>query len=505
MTEESMLSLKIDGKEIKAAKGTTILRAALDNGIEIPHLCYHPKLKIRGSCRVCLVEVEGRPKLETACSTTIGDDMVVFIDSEKVKKARQGVLEFLLINHPLNCPVCDQAGDCELQNYVRKYGRKHSRYTEDKREYPKVDIGGGIVRDMNLCVACTRCIRFARDILGIEEYGTYFRGNDQEIGIYGGGELKNAMQGCMVDICPVGALTSRDFRFKQRVWFLDPRPSVCLRCAKGCNTYIDVKEKNIFRIRPRENPDINDVWMCDIGRLVYHDMDDVEPVLSPMMKVGGKLKEISWDTAKGELSSRIRDAKEGGFALIVGAGASLEGMASALLMAEEYTKNISYATRLEDVAEQKRWGNFLISEEYAPNGAGAKKLGIRDITKDINSKIKDGKIDVVLFIGCNIFDEGLPISHLPDLKKVRFKAVFSDRLTPEIKNTIDLIIPAPHWGGVSGTYINMDGISQKIEAAISPPEGVIPITKALAEVASSLKEVPVDYKEFSEKIEGRIG
>ncbi|MBN1571915.1 MAG: (2Fe-2S)-binding protein [Deltaproteobacteria bacterium] len=501
-----MVNLTIDDKKLTVEEGTTILNAALQNGIDIPHLCYHPNLKIRGTCRICLVEIEGMRKLETACSTIVKDGMEVHTRSERVEKARRGVIEFLLINHPLNCPVCDQAGDCDLQRYSRRYGREHSRYGEDKRDFPKHDIGGGLIRNMNLCIACTRCVRFARDILGIEEYGIFFRGNDQQVGIYQGGELKNAMQGCMVDVCPVGALTSKDFRFKKRVWFLDPKPSVCQRCATGCNTFIEVEDNVIYRISPRENQDVNDIWMCDIGRMTYHDMDDVEPVTFPMMKSGDQFFELSWERALEELASEIRERGEkGGFALVIGTGASVEDMASALLAADGNIgeERITFVTRVEDITKEKAAGNFLISEDFSPNTAGAKKLGISDKVKKIEDGINSKDITGILFLGCEIFEAGLPDAL--DLKKVKFTAVITDRLTTEIKKSAEIVIPAPHWSRKSGTFINSKGILQRIEAAVKPQMGVIPLTKVFADLAAAIDKTSADYDSFYKEVEKRVG
>ncbi len=501
-----MITLTINNKEISVPEGTTVLNAALQNGIEIPHLCYHPKLKIRGTCRICLVEIEGMRKLETACSMVVKDDMVVSTNNEKVEKARSGVLEFLLINHPLNCPVCDQAGDCDLQRYARKYGRDHSRYIEGKRDFPEHDIGGGLVRNMNLCVACTRCIRFARDILGVEEYGSFYRGNDQQIGIYGGGELKNAMQGCMVDVCPVGALTSKDFRFKKRVWFLDQKPSICLKCAKGCNTFVEVDDNKIYRIVPRENLDINDVWMCDIGRRAYLDMDDKEPVTSSMMKSGDKLFDVSLERAIEELAVEIKERQENGsFALIIGTGASIEEMASALLIASDNIgpEQISLTTRIEDITEEKEAGNFLIDEDFSPNTAGAKKLGISDNSKNIESAIESKKITGALFVGCEIFDSALPDTLIKKLKKLKFAAAITDRITPEITKYMDIVVPAPHWSQKSGTYINSQGNAQRIEAAVTITNGVSS-SKVFADLAAELNKTSVDYVKFEKEIEKRV-
>jgi len=474
-----MVTITIDDKKIEVPKGTTILKAAIELGIDIPHLCYHKEFAIRGTCRLCLVEVEKAPKLQTACSTVCTDGMVVRTTTSKVAKARAGVLEFLLINHPLDCPICDKAGECNLQKYVRKYGAKASRFKETKLVHSRVDLGDTLVRNMNRCVACTRCLRFTRDIAGIEEYGIYERGSHLEVGIMGGGRLANAMQGCMVDLCPVGALTSRNFRFKARVWTLDERPSICHRCATGCNSFIGISKKNgtIKRIRPRENREVNKIWMCDIGRLREHDQEEARKVQEPLQKNNGSFHALSIQVALDLLAAKMKGA--GGaekVAVIVGAGAScqdaaaVKGFQDAAAVKGSHDivapENIIALTRREDIVEQQRLGNFLIQADWGPNMAGLKKMKITDNNlAALKEKLDSGKIKVLIVLGCDIFDQGLPPDLLEHLNKVAFNAVFSCRLTEQIGAIAHLVLPAPHWSQVSGTFVNSQGIAQVVEAA----------------------------------------
>jgi NADH-quinone oxidoreductase subunit G len=485
-----MITVTIDDKNIQVPKGTTILKAALELGIDIPHLCYHEALAIRGTCRLCLVEVEKIPKLQTACSTVCTDGMVVRTNSGKVARARAGVLEFLLINHPLDCPICDKAGECSLQKYVRKYAAETSRFKETKRVHSRVDLGDTLVRNMDRCLACARCIRFTRDIAGIEEYGVYERGSHLEVGIMGGGRLANAMQGCLVDLCPVGALTSKDFRFKARVWTLDERPSICHRCAAGCNSFIGISKKNgtIKRIRPRENSEINKIWMCDLGRLHYHDLERASQVQEPLKRSNGSFHTLSVQAALDLLAAQIKEAGGGEkVAVIVGAGAGCqEAAAVKRFNGAVAPDNIIALTRREDIVEQQRLGNFLIQADWGPNMAGLKKMKIGDDLAAFKKTF--GKIKVAMVLGCDIFDQGLPPDLLEYLNKVAFNAVFSCRLTEQIEAIAHLVIPAPHWSQMSGTFVNAKGIAQVVEAA--RPAVCPQVSEIIARLASMITGEP---------------
>ena len=249
-----MPTLTIDNKEITVPAETSVLQAALDNGIEIPHYCWHPALSVAGSCRMCLVEIDGSPKLALSCATAARDGMKVLTQTEQVRDARKSMLEFFLINHPLDCPVCDKAGECLLQDYTWKYGTAHSRMVEAKRERPTKDLGGNILLYRNRCVLCTRCVRFYKDVVGEEHLLVEHRGYHSDISVFPGHGLTHKMTGNIVEICPVGCLIDRDFLFHARVWNLQKTKSICPGCCSGCNISIEHKDNRIFRLRAREKP-----------------------------------------------------------------------------------------------------------------------------------------------------------------------------------------------------------------------------------------------------------
>ena len=277
-----MPRLTIDGQEVEVAAGTTILQACLARGHEIPHYCYHDGLSIAGNCRMCLVDVEKQPKLVIGCYTPVAEGMVVHTENEKVKNARAAMMEFFLINHPLDCPICDQAGECRLQEYAVAHGAGESRTTEPRLALAKaVDIGAHITLDQERCIQCSRCIRFCDEITKTGELGFFERGERSQIGIFPGRRLDNPYSGNVVDLCPVGALTLKEFRFQTRVWYLKNTSSICAGCARGCNVVVGVGQQQtlmttsgqlddrVKRIVPRVNPEVNAWWICDEGRLSY--------------------------------------------------------------------------------------------------------------------------------------------------------------------------------------------------------------------------------------------
>src|ERR1700682_3785798 len=271
-----MAKVTIDGNECEVKDGINVIEAAKAADVHVPHFCYHPSLTVVGQCRMCLVEVEGMPKLQAGCATPVRDGMKIHVNNEKVDKARKGQMEFLLINHPLDCPICDKAGECPLQDYSFNFGSVTSRYGEVKRTYPGMDrtpIGPHVVQNMNRCIHCTRCIRFTAEITNTTELAFFKRGASTEVGIYPDMPLDNWMSANVTDLCPTGALTTREFRFESRVWNLDSTESVCGGCDVGCNLFIGHRNGKVFRFRPRVNPDINDHWLCDYGRFSYEQYD----------------------------------------------------------------------------------------------------------------------------------------------------------------------------------------------------------------------------------------
>ncbi len=277
-----MPKLTIDGKEIEVEAGTNLIEAARRLGIEVPHYCYHPGLSIAGQCRLCMVDVEKTPRPTIACNTQAADGMVVHTETERVRDTRRSIMEFHLINHPLDCPVCDQAGECWLQIYYMKHGLYDPRMTDEKVHKPKaVPLGPHVILDAERCILCSRCVRFCDEITGTGELGIFHRGDHSEIGLFPGRDLDNNYSANVVDICPVGALTDRDFRFQVRVWYLDTAKSICTGCARGCNIDVHVNRRRphhaegrrVARLKPRLNAEVNAWWMCDVGRYDFGFVD----------------------------------------------------------------------------------------------------------------------------------------------------------------------------------------------------------------------------------------
>jgi NADH-quinone oxidoreductase subunit G len=314
-------TLKIDGREITVEKGRTVIQACEELGIEVPRYCYHPGLRVVGSCRMCLVEIEKMPKLQVACNTVATDGMVVYTQSDKVKEARRSVLEFLLLNHPLDCPVCDRAGECELQNYYMKFGQHDSRLRENKVKKKKAfPIGPHVMLDQERCVLCSRCIRFTDEVSKSYELGIFNKGTWSEVNIYPGRELDNNYSGNVVDICPVGALLDRDFRYQMSVWYLREQFSVCPGCSTGCNIRIHyntdrtykTEGKRIQRLKPRFNDHVNKYWMCDVGRYNYRWLNE-ERILAPSIKSQQGETPADWDSVLTSVADALkRVLAEGG-------------------------------------------------------------------------------------------------------------------------------------------------------------------------------------------------
>jgi NADH-quinone oxidoreductase subunit G len=295
--EVKMVKLTIEGRTAEVTAGTSILEAAKAVGVLIPHYCYHPGLPVAGVCRMCLVEVEKAPKLAPACATSVADGQVVHVHSDKSVAARRGVLEMLLINHPLDCPICDQAGECELQDYTYQEGRGEGRYREAKRFNPVEDFGGDVVYVPNRCILCTRCVRFmdavAQDpVLNVSE-----RGDRALIGKFEGEDLTHPWAGNVIDLCPVGALLSKDALNKVRAWEVDRTASVCPNCTQGCNMIVETRDNQVVRLRPRPNDDVNKYFMCDYGRLNYRWMNRRDRIDAPLVRRGATLVPADWEVA----------------------------------------------------------------------------------------------------------------------------------------------------------------------------------------------------------------
>jgi NADH-quinone oxidoreductase subunit G len=310
----SMPKLTVNGKAIEVPEGTNLIEAAKAAGVEVPHYCYHPALSIAGQCRLCMVDIEKVPRPQIACNTQATEGMVVETETERVKDTRRSMMEFHLINHPLDCPVCDQAGECFLQIYYMKHGLYDPRMIDEKVHKPKaVPLGPHVILDAERCILCSRCVRYCDEVTHTGELGIFHRGDHSEIGLFPGKALENKYSGNVIDICPVGALTDRDFRFKVRVWYLDTAKSICNGCARGCNIEVHTNKhrshhnegRRVARLKPRFNADVNTWWICDAGRYGFGWVDDKSRLGQPLHRVGTQGTEVSWDRALQEVVTSL--------------------------------------------------------------------------------------------------------------------------------------------------------------------------------------------------------
>lgn len=478
-----MALIRIDDREIEVAPGETILRAALSNGIYIPYYCWHPALSVVGQCRMCLVEVKGAPKLLTACSTTVVPlppdkkiqgkyDMVVETKNELVKKAQRGILEFLLLNHPLDCPICDQAGECQLQNYSYTYGSGQSRFDFEKLHAPKrVDLGPHVVFDVERCIKCTRCIRFCNEISKTGELTLTERGAHTRVDAFPGKTLDNPYSVCTVDVCPVGALTSKEFRFKERVWFLTSANSACPECSRGCSVRFDTYKGEVLRLVPRDNPKVNGPWMCDYGRLLSERLKDARPAGRPMARGDKGWAPLLWEELAPALPERFKPyagAGARGLGVLLSGRMTLEEMSAfkrlsgALLGGAEGVA--LRVTRGEDDA-------LLIRRERRPNLRGAELLGIPVAPENaLVSKLLEGKKAALIVREDVVGDaEGPEKQALTRLLSGMDLVVVADWAFTETAALAHLFIPLAAWHEMEGVTVNFLGVAQKTARAVVPP------------------------------------
>lgn len=491
----------IDGKEITVEPGTTILEAAKAHGIRIPYFCWHPKLAIDGSCRMCQVEVEKIPKLQIACNTPVSDGMVVRTTNDRVEDAQRAVMELLLINHPLDCPICDQAGECKLQNYCFDFGVPHSRYEEEKRQLRKrVEIGPRVMLDEERCILCRRCVRFCREISKTGELTVEGRGDVSVISTFPGQPLDNRYSICTCDICPVGALTSNDFRFKVRVWFLKDTPSVCTGCANGCNINISAYKDRIYRYLPRRNDAVNDTWMCDDGRLSYRRLqaDDrilraraVEPRV-PDARPGSSAneelaREVPLDMAVGIAAERLRNARDAQGAHALAAIASAHVTNEDLFLFLEFTREVLGLERTGMIVPTWEPDGFLIQEEKAPNAAGARAMGIggAEEARDILARAERGEVKALLVLGADLLLAGDREKVLSALRKIE-TIVCLDTHESDLSRLAHVVLPAQSFAEKDGTFTNAKGRVQRIRPALRPAGEALPEWEILSRVSARM-------------------
>ena len=346
-----MVEIELDGKKVEVSEGSMVMHAAEKAGSYIPHFCYHKKLSIAANCRMCLVDVEKAPKPMPACATPVTQGMIVRTKSEKAIKAQQSVMEFLLINHPLDCPICDQGGECQLQDLAVGYGGSSSRYEEEKRVVFHKNVGPLIsMEEMSRCIHCTRCVRFGQEVAGVMELGMIHRGEHSEITTVLGDTVDSELSGNMIDICPVGALTSKPFRYSARTWELSRRKSVSPHDSTGANLIVQVKSHKVLRVVPFENEEVNECWIADRDRFSYEALNSDERLTKPMLKQGGEWKEVDWQTALEYVANGLQQIKSqhgaGAIGALVSPHSTLEELSlAAKLVRGLGSENIDYRLR----------------------------------------------------------------------------------------------------------------------------------------------------------------
>jgi NADH-quinone oxidoreductase subunit G len=498
-----MPKITINGREIEVPEGTNVVKAAELADLEIPHYCYHPGLSVAGNCRMCLVDVRAMsakqntplPKLQIACNTIVQDGMVVETDNDKVRQARKAVLEFLLINHPIDCPICDQAGECKLQEYYMDYGRYRSRFElDEKTEKDKaLPIGPGVMLDQERCILCTRCVRFLDEVTETHELTITARGNHSELTLARGARVDNDYAQNIVDICPVGALTSRDFRFKARVWYLEATPSICTGCSTGCNTEIYSRRGEIHRIRPRANPEVNGYWMCDFGRHTFLDNRSPQRAASSLTREDGRFVDASADHVAARAAASLKQART--VAVVVSASATMEEgfLLSEISAALGGGPRIVVSPATSSVPDDRR----LISTDRYPNRRGLVALGFKE------AAMPGQPCDGILAARCDpAADESAWVSALESAVAV---VVATDRIGETVEYADHLLAISSHFEA-EGAFVNRQGRLQSYAPAVPPPASAVAGWQAFASLLTHLGgKRYVTRKDVLEGLTARLG
>jgi NADH-quinone oxidoreductase subunit G len=473
MAEQKMVYLTIEDRPVTVPEGTTILEAAKLAGILIPHYCYHPGLPIAGVCRMCLVEVEKAPKLAPSCATTVAEGQVVHIYSEKSLDARKGVLEMLLINHPLDCPICDQSGECELQDYTYQEGREDSRYREPKRFNPAEDFGGDVIYVPNRCILCTRCVRFMDDVAHEPTLNVSERGDRALIGKFEGRDMTHPWAANVIDLCPVGALLSKDFLNKARAWELDRTASICPNCTQGCNVMMETRENQIVRMKPRPNENVNAFFMCDWGRLNYRWMNERNRAERPMVRQGASLVATTWEMAITAAARALNGRK-----VFVAASPMLSN--ESLFLLAELMQGGNGAFRVLEGEEAPLPGveDLALRRERAANVYGAEKLGFKK-TLDLLAGLGQG--DVLVVAG-----EDLAGIDAAALSRAGDVIVISSVLPEAAAERASVVLPIANFAEEEGTVTNLRGRVQRFTQARQAPGETRPSWLVLGDLLGAL-------------------
>jgi NADH-quinone oxidoreductase subunit G len=480
MADTPLVNLTIEGRPVSVPAGTSLLEAAKTVGVLIPHYCYHPGLPVAGVCRMCLVDVEKAPKLAPACATTVAEGQVVHVHAEKARQAREGVLEMLLINHPLDCPICDQAGECELQDYTWHEGRADSRYREPKRFNPVEDFGGDVMYVPNRCILCTRCVRFMDDVAHDDVLNVSERGDRAYIGKFEGKDLTHEWAGNVIDLCPVGALLSKDFLNKARAWELDRTASVCTGCSQGCNAIVETRDNAVVRLRPRPNPEVNEFFLCDTGRLNYRWMNRTDRLEVPSILGANGHHSVDWDIAL-EGAAKVMKGKR----LHVVASPNLSNEALYVLGRLVKASGGRGTFRVVQGHEAPLPGveDLALRADRAANGRGAELMGFTRTDQPLRSLTAG---DAVI-----IADHDLTPDDAASLG-TESAVVLVATTMPAALPRADVILPICNVAEEEGTFTNLRGRVQRFLQARAAPGLARPSWYVLADLATALGErIPV--------------
>jgi len=482
-----MFNVQIDGVWHQFPKGTRVIEACEQVGIYVPRYCYHKKLSSPGNCRMCLIEMgfprlgpdrkpelgaDGKPIInwiprpQISCAQDISEGMAVRTNSPLVKECQRGVMEFLLINHPLDCPICDQAGECRLQEFSVDFGDSKSRFLENKVKKPKnVQIGPRVTLDDERCILCSRCIRFCQEIADDDVLGFVDRGSHTVLTAHPGKRLENNYSLNTVDICPVGALTSSDFRFKMRVWFLKETKSICTSCATGCNTIIGTREDVIYRQTPRENDHVNSAWMCDYGRLNFKYLEAEDRLLEPQVRFEGKLVAVNWPTAIAQAALQLKQFSGAEIAIIASGRMTNEE----LWLTSQLAKSLG--TQMIDIVPRRGPGDhILLSKDRNPNTNGARVILASTSEPGANllaiaDAVKSGQIKALAVFKENTMHLGIPVQRLTQLPVF----ITMNVLPNEATEIATVVLPACGFSEKRGSMINGRGRLQRLNRAVRPP------------------------------------
>lgn len=485
------VKFKLNGREVEAPEGQLVIEAAKAVGVEIPHYCYHPVLGNPGNCRMCIVEVAGAPKPQVSCRTAVREGLDVKSDSEAAKRAQASALELHLVNHPLDCPVCDQSGECGLQDYYMKIGQYQSQVREDKQHKGKrIEAGPHVMLDQERCVLCTRCTRFVDDVTKTHELGIFKRGHTERIDLTPGKVLDNAYSGNVVDICPVGALTDRDFRYKVRVWYLDKTDSICPGCARGCNISVHTNTKRpwhndgkrVARLKPRINMDVNGHWLCDEGRYGFGPLD--KDRLGRVLRMKPQKQDTAWSVAAGEIAAAL---KKGGVAFAASGMLSNEDW----IAAQELFAGAKwyFTPEPEQVGEQD---DLLRRREKVPNLKGAENLGLTSGSfDDLARDLEAGKVSCLYIVERDL-GKVWGEERAAALVAKAGLSVFQGPNKVPISERCDWRLPATAYVEEPGHFTNFEGKVQRYEKALEPIGEALPDWAIFRRVRAALTGAKVE-------------